>query len=49
VSLAAVILADLPWPYNDRKETRRDNPGRAELAMSTLPLFGNQLEEDSTP
>lgn len=37
MSLAAVILADLPWPYNDRKETRRDNPGRA-------PKFGIGVE-----
>jgi N6-adenosine-specific RNA methylase IME4 len=23
-----VLLADPPWQYNDRRETRRDNPGR---------------------
>lgn len=37
MSLAAVLLADLPWPYNDRKETRRDNPTKS-------PKFGIGVE-----
>lgn len=35
--LPQVILADNPWPYNDRKETRRDNPTKA-------PKFGIGVE-----
>jgi len=37
VTKAAVILADPPWPYNDRKAVRRDNPARA-------PKFGLGVE-----
>lgn len=37
MNLAAIILADPPWEYNDRKETRRDNPSKA-------PKFGIGVE-----
>lgn len=37
MNLASLILCDCPWPYNDRKETRRDNPTKA-------PKFGIGVE-----
>lgn len=37
MSLAQVISADLPWPYNDRRAVRKDNP-------SKTPKFGIGVE-----